>query len=110
MSDDPSPAACCVVLTGRLKECEAFTEMLLWFADVPGRKCIYSIHNMVQVRQYSCGKYTQLMYKPHIRPYVCVPYTHLHSHSTQEAHRSDDPIIIWSIPWCLLLGWWFRWA
>lgn len=102
MSDGPSPAACGVVLTGRLKECEAFTEMLLWFADVPGRKCIYSIHNMVQVRQY--------VYTTNIRPYVCVCLIHT---STVTALKKPTALTThhpWDYPWCLLVGWWVRWA
>ena len=33
----------------RLKECPAFCDVMMWFADCPGRKCLYSLHNMVQI-------------------------------------------------------------
>ena len=33
----------------RLRSCKTFCDLLLWFADVPGQHCIYSIHNMVQL-------------------------------------------------------------
>lgn len=33
----------------RLRSCKTFCDILMWFADVPGQQCIYSIHNMVQL-------------------------------------------------------------
>jgi cysteine protease ATG4 len=33
----------------RARECPELCSLLLWFADVPGPRCLFSIHNMVQV-------------------------------------------------------------
>lgn len=33
-----------------LRRCQAYCELLRLFADHPGPRCLYSIHNMVQVR------------------------------------------------------------